>query len=50
LPATAHPLGNQGALVLGHCAADLQHQLVVRIIAHRTIEELDLAADPLQFF
>jgi hypothetical protein len=49
LPAAPHPLSNQGALVLGHRAADLEHQLVVRIIAHRPIEELDSAARPLQF-
>jgi hypothetical protein len=50
LPAPAHPLGNQGPLVLGHRTPDLEHQLVVRIIAHRAIQKLDLAAGALQFF
>ncbi len=50
MPATPHPLGNQGALVLGHRTADLEHQLVVGVIAHRTIEELDAAPGSLQFF
>lgn len=34
--------------MLGHCAADLQQQLVVRILAHRPVEELDLSTVPLQ--
>ena len=42
--AAAHPLGDQAALVLRHRAADLQQQLVVRVLAHRPVEELDLAA------
>ncbi len=37
--AAAHALGDQGALVLGHGAADLQQQLVVRVAAHRPVEE-----------
>ena len=39
-----NPLRDQAALVLGHRAADLQQELVVGILAHRSIEELDLAA------
>jgi hypothetical protein len=38
---TPHPLGDQGSLVLGHRAADLEQQLVMRIAAHRPIEEVD---------
>lgn len=47
--AAAHPLGDQGPLILGHRAADLQQQLVVRIVAHRPVEELDGHAVFLQF-
>ena len=39
-PATPHALGNQGALVLGHRATDLQQQMIVRVVAHRLVEEL----------
>ena len=48
--AAAHSLGDQGALVLGHRAADLQQQLVVWILAHRPVEELDHCAVSLQLF
>jgi hypothetical protein len=43
-PPAAHALGDQRALVLGHRAADLQQQVVVRVVAHRTVEELGGAA------
>jgi len=46
LPAAAHPLRDQRSLVLGHRTADLQQQLVVRIGAHRPVQELHLAAMP----
>jgi hypothetical protein len=49
LTAAAHALGDQRALVLRDRAADLQQQLVVRVLAHRTVEEPYLAAMPLQF-
>jgi hypothetical protein len=39
-PATPHALGNQGALVLGHRATDLQQQMIVRVVAHRPVKEL----------
>ncbi len=44
LPPAAHPLSNQRALVLRDRSADLQQQLVVRIGAHRPVQELHLAA------
>jgi hypothetical protein len=44
-----HALADQGALVLGDGAADLQQELVVRVSAHRPVEELDLGTVPLQF-
>ena len=47
-PSPAHALGDQRALVFGHGAADLEQQLVVRIPAHRPVEELDFGPVPLQ--
>ena len=44
LPAPAHPLGDQRALVLRDRPADLQQKLIVRVGAHRPVQELDLAA------
>jgi hypothetical protein len=38
----AHALGNQSALILGHGAADLQQELVVRVAAHGPVQEHDL--------
>jgi hypothetical protein len=46
---TAHPVGNQGALVFRHGPADLQQQPIVRIITHRAVEELNLNTALLQF-
>lgn len=40
---------DQVALVFSHCSADLQHELVVGILAHRSLEKLDLAATFFQF-
>ena len=42
------PLGDQGPLVLGDGAADLEQELVVRVAGHRAVEELDAAALGLQ--
>jgi hypothetical protein len=50
LPTAAHPLGADTPLVLGHRPPDLQQQLVVRVRAHRPVEELDRAAPTSQFF
>ena len=44
VPAAPHPLGDQRALVLGDRPADLQQQLVVRVLAHRPVQELHPAA------
>ena len=44
LPATAHPLGDQRPLILRDRAADLQQQLVMRVGAHRPVQELHPAA------
>ena len=48
LAPAAHPLGDQRALVLSHRPTDLQQQLIVRILAHRPVQKLDLAAVPAQ--
>ena len=44
LPPATHPLGDQCPLVLRDRPADLQQQLVVRVGAHRPVQELHLAA------
>jgi hypothetical protein len=41
--AATHALDDEAALVLGHRAPDLQQKLIVRILAHWPVEELDLA-------
>ncbi len=46
--ASAHPLCDQRPLVLGHRAADLQQQLIVRILAHRPVKEFNRCAVSLQ--
>jgi hypothetical protein len=48
LAPAAHPLSDQRALVLSHRPADLQPQLIVGILAHRPVQNLDLAAVPAQ--
>ena len=48
--ATPHPLGDQRPFVLRDRPADLQQQLVVRVSAHRPVQELHPAAVPGQFF
>jgi hypothetical protein len=45
-----HPISNQRALVLGHSPPDLQEQLIMRILAHRTINKLNTTASLLQLF
>jgi hypothetical protein len=45
-PAAPHPLGDQRALILRDRPADLQQQLIVRIGAHRPVQELHPAAMP----
>jgi len=47
--ASSHAISNQVALVFGHRSADLQHELVVGILAHRPLEKLDVAAAFFQF-
>ena len=49
-PSPAHALGNQRALVLGDGAADLQQQVIVRIVAHWAVQKRDEAAGAGPFF
>jgi hypothetical protein len=44
LAATSHPVGDQGALILGHGTPDLEQELIVRILTHGPVQELDLTA------
>jgi hypothetical protein len=44
LPATPHPVGEQGAFILGHCSPDLEEKLLVRVLTHRSLQKLDLTA------
>jgi hypothetical protein len=41
----SHPFGNQSTFIFGNCTADLQKELIMRILAHGPIEKLDFAAD-----
>jgi hypothetical protein len=43
--AATHPLGDQRPLVLGHGTTDLEHELIVGVVAHRPVEEVHLAAN-----
>jgi len=45
----AHPLGDQAPFVLRDGTANLQQELVVRVITHRSIQELNLTAPALHF-
>ena len=44
LAATSHPVGDQGAFILGHGTPDLEQELIVRILTHGLVQELDLTA------
>jgi hypothetical protein len=44
LAPSAHALGNQGPLVLGHGGADVSQELIMRIIAHGPLDTLDATA------
>ncbi len=50
LPATAHPLGDQRPFVFGDGPANLQQQLVMRIMAHGSIQKFNRTAGLLEFF
>ena len=47
-PAAAGPLGDQRPFILGDGPTDLEQKLVVWVLGHRPVEELDAAAVPLQ--
>ena len=44
LAATSHPVGDQGAFILGHGTPDLEQELIVRVLTHRPVQALDLTA------
>jgi len=50
LTPSSHPLGNEAALIFGHGSANLQEELVVWILAHGVIDELNVTAPAFQFF
>ncbi len=50
LTPTTHPIGNQGTFVFCHRASDLQHQLVMGILADWAIQKLNLTTIFLPFF
>jgi hypothetical protein len=45
----AHALGNQGAFVFGHGPPDLEQELVMGVLAHGVLDELDDTAAAFQF-
>jgi hypothetical protein len=49
LASPAHPLGDQAPFVLRDGAANLQQELIMRVITHRPIEKLNLTAPALHF-
>ena len=49
LPATPHPIGDQGALILGHGPPDLEHELIMWVLTHGSLQKLDLTAPLGQF-
>jgi hypothetical protein len=44
LAATSHPVGDQGAFILGHGTPDLEPELIVRLLTHGPVQERDLTA------
>jgi hypothetical protein len=48
LSASPHALGDQRSLILGDRPADLEQELVVRVLGHRPVEEHDATAMLLQ--
>ena len=46
---TAHAFGNQSALIFSNCAANLQQQLIMGILAHRPIKKFNLTIMSLKF-
>jgi len=50
LTPAAHPFGNQRAFIFRHGPADLQQQLIMGIVTHRTVEKLNFATRMFKFF
>jgi hypothetical protein len=49
LAAASHPVGDEGALVLGHRAPDLEEELIVGILTHGPLQKFHLAPPRCQF-
>jgi hypothetical protein len=47
---SSHALGDQTAFILSHPSTDLEQELIMRILAHRSIHKLQLASCLLKFF
>ena len=50
MAAAAHPVRNEGAFIFGHGPADLQQQLIMRVVTHRPIQKLHLTPVLGEFF
>jgi len=50
LPATPHTFGDKDSFILRYGTANLQQQLIVRVLTHGPIKKLHLAAASLPFF
>jgi hypothetical protein len=49
LAAASHPVRDKAALILGHGTPDLEEELIVRILTHRSLQKLHLASPLRQF-
>jgi hypothetical protein len=50
LSSPSHPLGHQRPFIFCHRAADLQHELIMGIVAHGPFQKLHSTAGALQLF
>ena len=44
MPTTPHPVTNEGPFILGHRPPDLEQELIVRVLTHGPVQELDRTA------
>jgi hypothetical protein len=49
-PSSPHAFGDQTPFILGDRSANLEQELIVWILTHGSLHELDLATSSLQFF
>jgi hypothetical protein len=50
LAAAAHPVSSECPLIFGHSAMDLEQQMIMQVITHRTLEKLHVVPVLGQFF